>query len=84
MDLEETVAALLSKNEQFRQENVQLKAVLSVVQENRELRARMRSFSNDTLEDMPGIVLCRCMLDHGSRFAVQSSQGCGKELKENN
>ncbi|XP_051263064.1 speriolin-like [Dicentrarchus labrax] len=52
MDLEETVADLLSKNEQLGQENDQLKAMLSVVKENRDLRARMQSFNNDTLEEL--------------------------------
>lgn len=57
MDLEETIVALLSKNGQVRQENDQLKAVLcNVVQENRDLRTRMQSFINDTLEELPGIV----------------------------
>ncbi|XP_035528799.1 speriolin-like protein [Morone saxatilis] len=52
MDLEETVADLLSKNEQLGQENDQLKAMLSVVKENRDLRARMQSFNYDTLEEL--------------------------------
>ena len=57
MDLEETIVALLSKNGQVREENNQLKAVLcNVVQENRDLRTRMQSFINETLEELPGIV----------------------------
>lgn len=56
MDLEETVTSLLSKNEQYRQENDQLKVIVGVVQENQELRARMQSFNHDSLEELPGIV----------------------------
>lgn len=56
MDLEQTVAALLSKNEQLGQENDQLKSMLSIVKENRDLRAKVQRFSNDALEDLTGIV----------------------------
>ncbi|XP_026150080.1 speriolin-like protein [Mastacembelus armatus] len=51
MDWEKTVAALLSENEKLGQENEQLKSLLCVVKENRDLRARTRSFNNDTLEE---------------------------------
>ncbi|XP_070690949.1 speriolin-like protein [Pempheris klunzingeri] len=50
MDLEKTVVAMLSRNEQLRQENDQLKSMLSVVQENIDLRAKMQGFSHDPLE----------------------------------
>lgn len=65
-----TVAAS-SKSEQVEEENEHLKAVLcSVIQENRELRSRMRSsinskihrFINDATDEQPGGVvpsLCR-------------------------
>ena len=56
MDPEETIAALASKNQQLGQENYQLKAMLSIVKENIDLRARMHSFNNDTLEELTGIV----------------------------
>ncbi|XP_039974744.1 speriolin-like protein [Xiphias gladius] len=52
MDLEQTIAALLSKNEQLGQENDHLKLMLNVVKENRDLRARMQSFNNDNLDDV--------------------------------
>ncbi|XP_019110710.2 speriolin-like protein [Larimichthys crocea] len=51
MDLEETVFTLQSKCEQLWQENNQLKAMLGVVRENQDLKARMQSFSHDTLMD---------------------------------
>ncbi|XP_044063368.1 speriolin-like protein [Siniperca chuatsi] len=50
MDLEQTVAALLSKNQQLGQENAQLKSMLSVVKENIDLRARMQN--SDALEEL--------------------------------
>ena len=56
MDLEQTVAALQSKNEQLGQENDQLKLLLDVVKENRDLRARMQSFNSDSLDELTGIV----------------------------
>ncbi|XP_071324599.1 speriolin-like protein [Trachinotus anak] len=52
MDLEQTVGALLSANEQLKQENDQLRSMLSVVKENIDLRARMQNLSNDTLEEV--------------------------------
>lgn len=70
MDLEETVAALRSKNEQFRQENDQLKVIVGVVQENLDLRARMQSFNNDTLEELPGTVSVFFLPLDGSQGAV--------------
>ncbi|XP_045901261.1 uncharacterized protein LOC123968493 isoform X2 [Micropterus dolomieu] len=54
MDLEQTVAALLSENQQLRQENDQLKSMLTVVKENIDLKARMHSFNSDTLEERTG------------------------------
>lgn len=56
MDSEQTVAALLSQNEQLGQENDQLKLMLSVVVENRDLRARIQSFNNDSLKGLTGNV----------------------------
>lgn len=56
MNMEETVAALLSENEQLGQENDHLKTMLSLVKENRDLRARMQSFNSDSLEEFTGIV----------------------------
>lgn len=56
MDLEKTVDALLSKNEQLEQENDQLKSMLSVVKENIDLRAKVQRLNNDSLEDLTGIV----------------------------
>uniref|UniRef100_UPI0037E8B434 speriolin-like protein n=1 Tax=Semicossyphus pulcher TaxID=241346 RepID=UPI0037E8B434 len=53
MDLEQTVAALLSKNEQLRQENEQLKSMLSLVKENNDLRTILESFNDDSLEELP-------------------------------
>lgn len=44
MNLEQTVTALSTQNEQFKQENDQLKAVLGIVQENRDLRATVQGF----------------------------------------
>ncbi|KAG8010120.1 Speriolin-like protein [Nibea albiflora] len=51
MDLEETVFTLQYKCEQLWQENNQLKAMLGVVRENQDLKAKMQSFSHDTLKD---------------------------------
>ncbi|XP_035498720.1 speriolin-like protein isoform X2 [Scophthalmus maximus] len=50
MDLEQTFNTLLSANEQLGQENEHLKSMLSVYKENNELRARMQSFNDNTLE----------------------------------
>ncbi|XP_018544331.2 uncharacterized protein LOC108891617 [Lates calcarifer] len=50
MDLEQTVAALLSKNETLGQENDELKLMLSVFNDYIDLRARMQRFNN-TLEE---------------------------------
>lgn len=47
MDLEQTCAALHSQNEQLKQENDQLKSLLSVV----------KSFVSEGLTDITGIVL---------------------------
>ena len=55
MDLEQTVAVLLSKNEQLGQENHLLKCMLGLVKENVELRSEMQSSNTDTLEDITGI-----------------------------
>uniref|UniRef100_A0A3P8SPP3 Speriolin C-terminal domain-containing protein n=1 Tax=Amphiprion percula TaxID=161767 RepID=A0A3P8SPP3_AMPPE len=55
MDLEQTCAALHSENEQLKQENDQLKSLLSVMKENMDLRARIQSFNRDVLEDITGI-----------------------------
>ncbi|KAK5892458.1 hypothetical protein CesoFtcFv8_012835 [Champsocephalus esox] len=52
MDLEHTVAVLLSKNEQLGQENHLLKSMLGLVKENVELRSKMQSSNTDTLEDI--------------------------------
>ncbi|KAJ4931149.1 hypothetical protein JOQ06_025447 [Pogonophryne albipinna] len=52
MDLEQTVAVLLSKNEQLGQENHLLKSMLGLVKENVELRSKMQSSNTDTLEDI--------------------------------
>ncbi|XP_023131293.1 speriolin-like protein [Amphiprion ocellaris] len=52
MDLEQTCAALHSENEQLKQENDQLKSLLSVMKENMDLRARIQSFNRDVLEDI--------------------------------
>ncbi|XP_063735739.1 speriolin-like protein [Eleginops maclovinus] len=52
MDLEQTVAVLLSKNEQLGQENHLLKSVLGLLKENVDLTARMQSCNNDTLEEL--------------------------------
>lgn len=57
MHLEHTVADLLSENEQLHQDRALLKLMLSVVQENVDLRARIQSSSSDTREELPGIVL---------------------------
>lgn len=57
MDLEQTAVALRLKNDQLRQDNDQLKSILSVVKENIDLRARMQSFNKDTLEELTGIVV---------------------------
>lgn len=56
MDLEETVAALLFKNEQLGQENIQLRSMLGIFKENVELKARMQASNNDSLEELTGIV----------------------------
>ncbi|XP_004541517.1 speriolin-like protein [Maylandia zebra] len=52
MNLEQTAVALRLKNDQLRQDNDQLKSILSVVKENIDLRARMESFNKDTLEEL--------------------------------
>lgn len=66
MELEETVAALLSQSGQVAEENDRLKTVLcSVMQENQELKGRMGSsnnetmfsFINDTTDEMRGGVV---------------------------
>ncbi|XP_037640369.1 speriolin-like protein [Sebastes umbrosus] len=53
MHLEHTVADLLSENEQLHQDRALLKLMLSVVQENVDLRARIQSSSSDTREELP-------------------------------
>lgn len=55
MSLEQTVTALSTQNEQFKQENDQLKAILSIIQENRDLRATMQGFVS--ADDYQGTVL---------------------------
>lgn len=60
MDPEETIRALLSNNEQLRQQNDHLRSMLSVYKENIDLRARMQSFSSSTLDELPGIVGVFC------------------------
>lgn len=55
MSLEQTVTALSTQNEQFKQENDQLKAILSIIQENRDLRATMQGFIS--ADDYQGTVL---------------------------
>lgn len=72
MNLEQTVFALLSKNEQLGQENDHLKSMLSVVQENIDLRARMQSFNHDPQEGSTGIVNVFSLSLDGSQGAVQS------------
>lgn len=57
MHLDHTVADLLSENEQLHQDRALLKLMLSVVQENVDLRARIQSSSSDTREELPGILL---------------------------
>lgn len=57
MNLEQTAVTLRLKNDQLRQDNDQLKSILSVVKENIDLRARMESFNKDTLEELTGIVV---------------------------
>ncbi|XP_022071514.1 speriolin-like protein [Acanthochromis polyacanthus] len=52
MDLEQARVTLQSQNERLKQENDQLKSFLSVMKENIDLRARMQSFNNDTMEDI--------------------------------
>ncbi|XP_059194601.1 speriolin-like protein [Centropristis striata] len=53
MDQEQTLAALLLKNEQLWQQNDLLKStMLSVVKENVDLKANMQSFNKDTLEEL--------------------------------
>lgn len=70
MDLEETVATLLFKNEQLEQENIQLRSMLGIIKENVELKARMQASNNDSLEELTGIVFFsttrwphRCILE---------------------
>lgn len=75
MDLEQTVAALLSENQQLRQENDQLKSMLTVVKENIDLKARMHSFNSDTLEEITGI--CSVFFS-----ASRWQSGCRSELSE--
>lgn len=67
MNLEQTVTALSTQNEQFKQENDQLKAVLGIVQENRDLRATVQGFIG--ADDSQGTVLF-LPLD-GSKKAIQ-------------
>ncbi|XP_054477387.1 speriolin-like protein [Anoplopoma fimbria] len=52
MILDQTVGALVAKNEQLGRENDLLKSMLSVVKENVDLRARLQSSNNDTLEEV--------------------------------
>lgn len=73
MDLEETVFTLQSKCEQLWQENNQLKAMLGVVRENQDLKARMQSFSHDTLMDPTGIL-------NDFFSATRWHPGCSSEL----
>lgn len=66
MELEESIESLLSQSEHVAEENDRLKKVLcSVMQENQELRGRVRrsknnrmySFTNDTTEQLRGGVV---------------------------
>lgn len=54
--MEQTAVDLQLKNEQLRQENDQLKSILSVVTGNIDLRTEMQSSSKDALEESTGIV----------------------------
>ena len=56
MDLEQTVAALLTKNEQLVQENEKLNLLLCLFKENFEMRTSIQRSNNDTLEAPTGIV----------------------------
>ncbi|CAG6015584.1 unnamed protein product [Menidia menidia] len=47
-------AATKAKNQQLMQENDQLKSVLNLLKENMELRARMQSWNDETLEEFTG------------------------------
>ncbi|XP_030606275.1 speriolin-like protein [Archocentrus centrarchus] len=51
MAMEQTAVDVQLKNEQLRQENDQLKSILSVVTGNIDLRTEMQSSSKDTLEE---------------------------------
>lgn len=66
MELEESIETVLSQSEQVAEENDRLKMVLcSVMQENQELRGRVRrsknsrmySFTNDTTDQFRGGVV---------------------------
>lgn len=72
MNLEQTVTALSTQNEQFKQENDQLKAVLGIIQENRDLRATVQGFIG--ADDSQGTVLF-LPLD-GSKEAIHDFK-CG-------
>ncbi|KAM4581028.1 speriolin-like protein [Odontesthes bonariensis] len=52
MNLGQSSVARKAKSQQLAQENDQLKSVLNLLQENMDLRARVQSFSNDTLEEL--------------------------------
>lgn len=56
MEMEQTAEDLRLKNEQLRQENDDLKSIISVVKENQDLRTRMQSFNKDAPEELKGIV----------------------------
>lgn len=70
MDLEQSIA-VLSKTEKLGQENENLKStMLSVIKENRDLKAKMNNFSRDALEELTGIGnVCFChQMAVGIRF----------------
>ncbi|CAJ1062094.1 speriolin-like protein isoform X2 [Xyrichtys novacula] len=53
MDLECTAAALLSKNKELEQENVQLRTMLGSNKEKTDPKAGIQSFRHDTAEELP-------------------------------
>lgn len=72
MNLEQTVTALSTQNEQFKLENDQLKAVLGIVQENRDLRATVQGFIG--ADDSPGSALFSPL--GGSKTAIFHELKC--------
>lgn len=56
MDHEGSMASLISTKNQLEQDNDQLRAMLSVVKDNMDMRARVLSFSCLCEEDLAGIL----------------------------